>query len=151
MWVSALHTESGKKGKPWVTGQGGLDGSQSWNLEFSASVASERLSVVDTRSLPPTQPPSTFTHYFQPVDFRRGETASPVIPTSLSGRLPEYSTPGLLYLHVSLPRSPQLVIGGVNVSGALVAELTLAKISTPEAITILSVTTGLQLADCPLL
>lgn len=39
------------------------------------------------------QLPKTFTHCFHPVGFRGRRQASPVIPASLSGRLPEYSIP----------------------------------------------------------
>lgn len=112
MWVSALHMENGREGKP-REGTEDPVGSQSWNLESSASVAfhCEDCLILDTCPPLPTPPPptpaynptpSTFTHCFQPGAFRRRDT-SPVIPASLSESLPEYFTRSLLHLHAPLP------------------------------------------------
>ena len=92
------------------------------------------------------QPPSTFTHCFQPVAFRRGRQAQSSLPAFLERF---QNTPHPAYCTCTPQPPPQLVIGGVSVWGALVTTHSGQDTHT-WADTILSVATGLQWADCPL-
>lgn len=85
----------GKEGrrKPWVMGES-WNGSQSWKLDSPTSVAFHyEDSCLLSLMLAPHLPPQ-YIHSLLPACGCGGwgRKASPVIPASLSGRLPEYST-----------------------------------------------------------